>query len=152
MANPHTKPYITIPFTFAGKKKGTTLKQTFAKEERLHEKRLIGRLFKSGKSFFVFPFKVYYTVLEEKLPFPAKVLVSVPKRNFKKATDRNHIKRLVREAYRRNKTVLCPGESDKNCKKTYLIGLIYTPKVQMDYKETERKIILILQQLQNKNE
>ncbi len=128
------------------------MKQTFTKAERLHEKKLMDRLFKGGKSFFVYPFKVFYLLLDEASPYPAKVLISVPKRNFKKATERNRIKRLVREAYRRNKTVLCPGENSKGCNRTLVIGLIYTAKVQMDYRDTERKIILILQQLQNKNE
>ncbi len=124
-----------------------TVDQTFKKEERLYEKKLMEQLFKGGKSFFVFPFKVFYVVVERAAPYPAKVLVSVPKRNFKKAVDRNRIKRLVREAYRRNKAVLCPADTGKGCSRTFLIGLIYTPKVHMDYREIERKIILILQQL-----
>ena len=105
------------------------------------------QLFKSGKSFFVFPFKVFYDVTEQGAPYPAKVLISVPKRNFKKAVDRNRIKRLVREAYRRNKAILGAYKTAKEGSRTLLIGLIYTPKVHMDYKEIERKIILILQQL-----
>ncbi len=127
------------------------MKQTFAKQERLYEKKLMHQLFKGGKSFFVFPFKVYYVVLDKAAPYPAKVLISVPKRNFKRAVDRNRIKRLVREAYRKNKAILLSHENgEKNQTGTYLIGLIYTPKVHMDYAEIERKIILILQQLQKK--
>jgi ribonuclease P protein component len=126
------------------------LKQTFTKAERLHEKKQMDRLFKSGKSFFVYPFKVFYSRSDEETPYPARVLISVPRRNFKKATDRNRIKRLVREAYRRNKWELCQGAEDKPCKKTLLIGLIYTPKVHLDYREIEQKIILILQRLQKK--
>ncbi len=114
----------------------------------MYEKKLMDRLFKSGKTFFVFPFKVFYILLEEPAPYPAKVLISVPRRNFKKATDRNRIKRLVREAYRRNKAILWPENRSHN--KTWVIGLIYTPKVHMDYREIERKIILILQQLQKR--
>lgn len=128
------------------------MKQTFTKEERLYEKKLMDQLFKNGKSFFVFPFKVFYLPLDMTASYPAKVLVSVPKRNFKRAVDRNRIKRLMREAYRRNKSLLCPAGYDGICRHPLLIGLIYTPKVHMDYGEIERKIILILQQLQKKNE
>lgn len=128
----------------------TKLKQTFAKEERMHEKKLIDQLFKNGKSFFVFPFKVLYMPLTTDGKLLPKVLISVPKRNFKRAVDRNRIKRLMREAYRRNKSILSGQE--KGCRHQLLIGLIYTAKTHMDYLEIERKIILILQQLLEKNE
>ena len=129
----------------------TKLKQTFVKEERLHEKKSMDQLFRNGKSFFIFPFKVFYLPLGTAAHFPAKVLISVPKKNFSRAVDRNRIKRLVREAYRSNKSVLCVEEKE-NCRHPLLIGLIYTAKVHLDYVEIERKIILILQQLLEKNE
>jgi len=128
------------------------LKQTFVKEERLYEKKLMDQLFKNGKSFFVFPFKVFYLSLGTTARFPSKVLISVPKKNFNRAVDRNRIKRLMREAYRRNKYLLCPSGHEKSCRHPLLIGLIYTAKVHIDYVEIERKIILILQQLLEKNE
>jgi ribonuclease P protein component len=130
----------------------TPLKQTFKKEERIYERKLLDQLFKNGKSFFVYPFKVYYFSLEKTGCYPARVLISVPKRNFKRAVDRNRIKRLIREAYRRNKWILCPSGNKNDCRRQYLIGLIYTAKTHMDYVEVERKIILILQQLQKRNE
>lgn len=126
------------------------LKQTFAKEERMHEKKLIDQLFKNGKSFFVFPFKVLYMPLTTDGQLLPKVLISVPKRNFKRAVDRNRIKRLMREAYRRNKPVL--SGQGKDCRHQLLIGLIYMAKVHMDYAEIERKIILILQRLIEQDE
>ncbi|GMT45255.1 MAG: ribonuclease P protein component [bacterium] len=139
------------PRIFARENK-TKLKQTFTKEERLHEKKLIERLFKDGKSFFTFPFQVFFSPLKTTSRYPARVLISVPKRNFKRAVDRNRIKRLVREAYRRNKYILCPPGKKAGCTHPLLIGLIYTAKVHTDYVEVERKIILILQQLFEKNE
>ncbi len=123
------------------------MKQQFKKEERLHEKKLIGKLFKEGKSFFKFPFKVFYFKLEDAEEYPAKVLISVSKRNFKRAIDRNRIKRLVREAYRKNKGILCGGSDSETCPATWVIGLIHTGNVIPDYEEVEKKIILILQEL-----
>jgi ribonuclease P protein component len=76
---------------------------------------------------------------------PVKLLVSVSKRNFKNAVDRNRIKRIIREAYRKNKHILYNTQNREA--KTLLLGLIYTPKSIPDYKELERKIILILQRL-----
>lgn len=124
------------------------MKQTFCKEERLSEEKLIDQLFKEGKSFFQFPFKVVFLPMEDAVPYHAKILISVPKRNFKKAVDRNHIKRLIREAYRKNKFILDKGNKDQ----LYLIGFIYTTARQLTYQEIEKKIILVLQQLKQEHE
>lgn len=124
------------------------MKQTFKKEERLHEKKLIGTLFKEGKSFYKFPFKVVYFKLEEAQAYPAKVLISVSKHNFKRAVDRNRIKRLIREAYRKNKHLLLGENSDSEVPRTtWVIGLIHRGNVIPEYEEVEKKIILILQEL-----
>jgi ribonuclease P protein component len=90
---------------------------------------------------------VFYYKLEEAEAYPAKVLISVSKRNFKRAVDRNHIKRLVREAYRKNKNILCEASNTENCRTTWVIGLIHTGNVIPEYEEVEKKIILILQEL-----
>ncbi len=120
--------------------------QKFGKEERLHSKKLIGRLFKEGKSFFNYPFKVVYLETEPNNTAPVTVLISVSRKKFKRAVDRNRIKRLIREAYRKNKHILY--ESEKlNFQKSLLIGLIYTGKTIMPYSEIEKKIILILRHL-----
>jgi ribonuclease P protein component len=121
------------------------IKQTFKKEERLSGKKSIAALFEEGKGFFVYPFKVVFLKVPESRPFPASVLVSVSKRNFKKAVDRNRIKRLIREAYRQNKSIL--GSNLESQPESLLLGFIYTAKTIMEYKEIERKIILILQRL-----
>ena len=124
------------------------MKQTFKKEERLHEKKLIETLFKGGNSFYKFPFKVVYLKLEDAKAYPAKVLISVSKHNFKRAVDRNRIKRLIREAYRKNKHLLLGENADLGVPRTtWLIGLIYRGNVIPEYKEVEKKIILILHKL-----
>lgn len=78
---------------------------TLQKHERLKSKKLIEELFNSGKSSFSYPIKLMYLELSD-LDSPLKMSVTVPKRHFKKAVDRNHMKRKVREAYRLHKSDL----------------------------------------------
>ncbi len=127
------------------------MEQTLKKEERLNEKKLIERLFKEGKSFFQFPFKVVYLPLDVSDVYPAKVLISVSKRNFKRAVDRNHIKRQVREAYRKNKFILKQAEGSGNSGKVLVVAFIYSTPKLLPYQDIERKIIIVLQLLKQKN-
>jgi len=116
----------------------------------LYSKKQIDELFVSGNSFFQYPFKVVYLEQGSGTESPVQLLVSVSRRNFKKATDRNKVKRLVRESYRKNKSHLyiqCSA-SDKQL----LIGLIYTASTILSYAEIEKKIILILQRLIKQDE
>ena len=125
------------------------MKQTFKKEERLHSKKLIGQLFARGDSFFVYPFKVIFLPVSENSSIPAQVLISVSKKKFKSAVKRNRIKRLIREAYRKNKQFLT-NENPRN--KTLLVAFIYVADTIMEYHDIEKKIILILQRLKSKDE
>lgn len=75
---------------------------TFPKRERLKSRKLIGQLFREGKSFNIFPFKIYYLFAEKKEQQLQAGFV-VPGKLFKKAVHRNRIKRLMREAYRLEK-------------------------------------------------
>jgi ribonuclease P protein component len=94
---------------------------TFRKEEKLNKEIWIQELFEKGSSFHLYPFKVIY------LPHPdtqypiTQVLISVSKRLFKRAVDRNLIKRRIREAYRLNKHHL-PAT------RQWLIAYIYIAK------------------------
>lgn len=95
--------------------------RTLGKAERLHSKKLIQELFTKGSSFYLHPFKVL--VLVNPLPNAAshQILVSVSKRNFKRAKDRNTVKRRVKEAYRLQKANFKSSPS-------LLIAFIYIAK------------------------
>ena len=118
--------------------------QTFLKSERLCEKKLIAQVFEKGKSFYITPFKIVYFPVPFVSEFPIKVLITLTTRNFKNATDRNRIKRIIREAYRKNKDQLY-GVFKKEEK--WAVAIIYTSKNIISFGEVEAKIILILQRL-----
>ena len=80
--------------------------QTFTKAERITGKILVDRLFEGGgASFVAFPFRIVYMPLP-KGKAPASILVSIPKKRFHHAVDRNRIKRQVRESYRKQKYIV----------------------------------------------
>lgn len=79
------------------------MKFTYPKQEKLKSKKLIDQLFTEGQSVSAFPLRLVYLGTTFDDAVIAKTGVSVSKRNFKTAVDRNHIKRLLREVYRLNK-------------------------------------------------
>ncbi|MEI6696034.1 MAG: ribonuclease P protein component [Bacteroidota bacterium] len=119
--------------------------QTFKKEERLCSKKSIDFLFAKGKSFYLHPFKIKWTFEDIKMISPVQILIVVPKRYFKKAHDRNKIKRHIREAYRKNKSILYDSLEAKE--KQIILGIIYNEKDIFSYNIIEEKIILTLQRL-----
>jgi ribonuclease P protein component len=83
---------------------------TFKRGERLKSRKVIEQMFKRGQSFAQYPLRIVWVDMEERRSdFPAQFALSVSKKKFKRAVDRNRIRRLVREAYRLNKHVLYEG-------------------------------------------
>lgn len=80
-----------------------TTNNTYSKQEKLKSRKALEQLFAKGKSFSVFPIKVFYTVSDGEL---VQAGVGVSSRIFKKAHDRNKVKRLLREVYRTQKQPL----------------------------------------------
>ncbi|MCC8186191.1 MAG: ribonuclease P protein component [Bacteroides sp.] len=79
---------------------------TFTKAERLKSKKTIEKMFAGGaRSFSIFPVRVVYMPVE-KHEADVSILLSVSKKRFKRAVKRNRVKRQLREAYRKNKTLL----------------------------------------------
>jgi len=119
--------------------------QTFTKAERLSGKVFIDDLYNKGKTIQSFPFKI--NILEappDKVP--VKIIISVPKRLFKRAVDRNRIKRLMREAYRKNKTILHEHLTTKQ----YFLMFIYTSKTIEKYVDMEKYMITAIQKIGKK--
>lgn len=121
------------------------LNNSLHKQERLRSRKLIGALFGDGKHFFHYPFKVIWHEVDATSEYPVQVLISVSKRNFRKAVSRNRLKRMIREAYRQHKSGLIDTHRHKGG--LLLVGLIFTGDTIPEYKEIERKIILILHRL-----
>ena len=104
---------------------------TLGKNERLKSRRLIEQLFSKGKKLTLSPFRVHYFVSESKT-VSMRFGTGVSNKNFKKAVDRNRIKRLVREAYRLQKLSL--EQIIKEQGKTLDVFFIYTGNEIPDYK------------------
>ncbi|UII21974.1 ribonuclease P protein component [Fulvivirga ligni] len=111
---------------------------SFGKSERLSRKKHIQGLFSKGSSFYLYPFKVFY-MAEEDID-SHQVLVAVSKKSFKRAVDRNKIKRRVRESYRLNK-------EHYQCPCNLQIAYIYTAKEILPYQTIEKKLISVGQRL-----
>lgn len=86
--------------------KFVAMKLTLGKQERLKSRKLIEKLFLDGKSVKNFPLRMVFLQTSHTSLFPIQAAFSVPKRNFKRAVDRNRIKRLLRETYRLQKEIV----------------------------------------------
>ena len=105
----------------------------FSKEEKLKSRKLIEQLFADSKSVSSFPLKLLYIKENEHRFIQAGVTVSG--RSFKRAVDRNRIKRMIREAYRLQKFQL--EEKLLQESKQLALFFIYTSKDMSDYKTIE---------------
>lgn len=110
---------------------------TFKKAERLKSRKIIGRLFKEGQSFGAYPLRLVFLKNDEpRTDAPVQFTVSVPKRTFKSAVARNHIKRKVREAWRLNKHWLY--KKLEGAEGQFAFMLIYTGKEDFPFAEIEK--------------
>ena len=120
---------------------------TLGKAERLKSRKQTEQLFSEGNKITIAPFRIHYSfTIAEKTSLHPIVLryrrikfgVGVGKRNFKKAVDRNRIKRLIREAYRLQKKLLKEKLQEKESRLS--VFFIYTGKDLPVYKEVYEKI------------
>lgn len=119
---------------------------TYNKQEKLKSKKLIKQLFEEGEKTSVFPIMLLYLQVEHESNYIIQAGVTVSKRNFNKAVDRNRIKRLLRETYRLNKPFLY-----EKLEKKYIFMFIYLGKKELKYQLLNEKMKTILELFQNKN-
>ena len=123
---------------------------TLPKIERLYLRSAVSDLFAKGSSFMVFPYRVIYRVLPEDDPQVARVAIMTiaPKKRFKHAVDRNHVKRLGREAYRVAKLPLIAQCEEQHKKLAF--ALLYCDSKFITYQETEQRMSRIIKTLTQK--
>ena len=118
--------------------------QHFSKEDRLCSSRRIETLFSEGERLYEFPIKAIWQE-DDTLRSTVKLAISVPKKRLSKASQRNHIKRLIREAYRKQKSLLTEKLLEEN--KSIKLMLVYTLPRILSFNEIEDKISVTLQRL-----
>ena len=120
------------------------MNNSFGKEEKLKSRKRIEQLFSEGKSVKAYPVIAVFSPNEDSIVH-SQVGFSVSKKRFKKAVDRNLVKRRMREAYRLNKQIL--SESG-----TVSMMFIYVGKTIPQYAEVEKSVVKALIKLRDYKE
>ena len=116
---------------------------TLGKDDKLKSAKVIEQLFKEGKSFSLFPFRVLY--MDIATSSQLQTAFSVSKKYFKKAVDRNRIKRLMREAWRLQKNNLKDKGRENN--KNLSVFIIYTGNELPEYDLVFEKTAAVIKRL-----
>lgn len=121
---------------------------SFPASQKLKSRKTIATLFESGKTMKAYPIRAVYSIIPYNPEYHAAHIqmgISVPKRSFKKAVDRNRIKRQVRESYRMHHAQLIQLAKEKNI---YLaLMTIYIDRKEPDYEYLDKKVINLIEQL-----
>ncbi|RNI37861.1 ribonuclease P protein component [Hanamia caeni] len=121
-----------------------TSRATFKRKEKLKSRKTIQKLFNEGKSFSNFPIKAIYLPVE-KQDFALKAGFAVSSKNFKKAVERNRVKRLMRESYRVQKNYL--SEQLISTGQQLVVFFIYTSKELPDYHQVFQQMQIVLERI-----
>lgn len=113
---------------------------TYPKSEKLKSRNIIEKMFAEGKTVSKYPLRLVYVPLQDDTEGILKIGVSVSKRNFKKAVDRNYYKRLLREAYRLNKHII----TEKLQQPTAFM-FFYQTKDRLTFEEVNEKAIQLFE-------
>lgn len=119
---------------------------SFPASQKLKSRKVIGELFENGKMLKAYPIRVVYSIAEYNSTYHSahvQMGISVPKRSFKSAVDRNRIKRQVRECYRMHHHSLLELAKEKN---VYLaMMMIYLDRKEPDFKYLDIKVNNLLE-------
>jgi len=118
---------------------------SFPKSEHLCGDKRITRLFTQGEAFIAYPLRVVFLLEPIKDKEPFSVMVSVPKKRFKRAVKRNRLKRLMREAYRLNKHILTEKIHEKHLQ--IHIAFHYISDDELNFEAVEKKMKVALHKL-----
>lgn len=119
----------------------------FFKEERLCSKKSLDLLFKKGSSFLLYPYRATFIFeAQSSAHFPAQVVINVAKKRYKRAHDRNLIKRRTREAYRLQKQVALYEKLERK-DQLLLLGLQYVGKQIYPYAFLEKRLAQLFNKL-----
>lgn len=116
------------------------MKNTYPKHEKLKSKTTIDLLFSEGKSVSKYPLRLVFAPIHHENEEKIKIGVSVSKKYFKKAVDRNYYKRVLRETYRLNKELLTASLDQP-----YAIMFFYQTKDRLNFQEIHEKTIQLFE-------
>ena len=123
---------------------------SFSKKEHLCGEKRITRLYTKGDAFIAYPLRVVFLIEPKSDDESSNVLVSVPKKRFKRAVKRNRLKRIMREAYRLNKQLMIEKLVEKQLQ--IHIAFNYVSDDVLEFAAIEKKMKLALQKLIDKIE
>lgn len=119
---------------------------TLGRQERLKSRKLLEQLFREGQSLFVHPLKLYYRTKDLPIDMKLQAGFGVSSRTFKKAVERNRIKRLMREAYRLQKSNLQAAMANANGR--LAVFFLYTGKEMPEFDLIKEKTGVALEKLE----
>lgn len=121
-------------------------RNTFKKSERLCSRILMDHLFQGdNRTASSYPIRAVFLPVEEAVQKGVSILISVPKKRFHDAVDRNRVKRQIREAYRKNKHALVEQVAQSG--KGLLVAFIYVSAEIESTEYVEKRVVRLLDKI-----